>query len=175
MSSTGDQIAERVEAAMMSLVHTVEGLGEAAVHRLPREGEWSAMQTLAHVAEIVPFWAKRARDVAEQRRGDESYDRTPAEYELRNAAVAEHGSDSLDTMLARLRAALAEGVSILRAIPEEGWARTAVSRSEQAVQSVAEIVEARIIRHVEAHAQQAAEAARASDAPAGSAPPSTRG
>ena len=159
MGQMGEDAAQRLEAAMADLLRTVEGVGEAAVHKLPREGEWSAMQTLAHVAEMVPFWAKRVADIAAQRRGQPTYDRTPAEYAQRNAAIVEHGQDTLEQMLQRLRASLAEGAALLRSIPDEGWSRTARHGELGVDHSVSDIVQNNIVGHVQAHARQTAEAA----------------
>lgn len=110
---------------MAKLIATVEHLDEETVHQMPGEGEWSAMETLAHVAELVPFWAQRARQVAEGTLGERPYERTPDEYALRNAAVADHGGDRLSAMLAWLHASASEAAEILRAIPDEGWAQSA--------------------------------------------------
>jgi uncharacterized damage-inducible protein DinB len=161
MGTLGEEAAQRLEALMAKLIATIEGLDEATVHHLPGEGEWSAIETLAHVAELVPFWAHRARQVAEGTLGDRPYGRNPDEYALRNAAVADHGSDSLPTIIAWLRSGGQEAAAILRAIPDRGWARSALYESEQPVRhTVSDLVEQRILSHVQAHTEQAARAAR---------------
>ena len=136
---------------MAKLRARVENLDEGTVHQLPGEGEWSAIETLAHVAELVPFWAQRARQIAHGTLGDRPYERTPEEYARRNAAVAEHGRDSLPAMVRRLQSSAADAAAILREIPDQGWTQSAHYEPGSASQTVSEIVAQRIIEHVQAH------------------------
>ncbi len=150
---------------MARLIATVENLDEATVHQMPGEGEWSAIETLAHVAELVPFWAQRARQIADGTLGERPYERTPEENAQRGAAVAEHGRDSLPAMVTRLRSSAAEAAAMLREIPDDRWAQTGHYQPGSPGQTVSEIVAQRIIGHVQAHTRQAAEAARQFPAP----------
>jgi hypothetical protein len=102
---------------MAQLITTVECLDEATVHQLPGEGEWSAMETLTHVAELRPFWAHRARQVAGGTLGDRPHDRSPDEYALRNAAVADHGGDSPQGMVGWLRSSANEAARFCGRFP----------------------------------------------------------
>jgi uncharacterized damage-inducible protein DinB len=160
MGTLGEATAQRLEAAMGRLIATVDGLDEATLHRMPGEGEWSAIETLAHVAEMVPFWAHRARQVASGEFADRAYGRSPEEYELRNAAIADHGHDSLAAMVAWLQSSAKQAADTLRGISDEGWMQSALYGSEQVRHTVSQLVEERIIDHVEAHIHQAAEAAQ---------------
>src|ERR671928_160727 len=45
MGQMGEDAAQRLEAAMADLLRTVEGVGEAAVHKLPREARVSEPRT----------------------------------------------------------------------------------------------------------------------------------
>jgi hypothetical protein len=108
----------------------------------------------------MPFWAHRARQVADGEFAERPYDRSPEENALRAAAVADHGGDSQRDMLARLRTSTAEAAATLRSIPDAGWDRTAHWAAERVDQSVSVLVDQRIIAHVEAHTRQAAAAAQ---------------
>ena len=113
-----------------------------------------------HVAELVPFLAQRARQIADGTLGDRPYERTPEESAQRNSAVAEHGRDSLAAMVHRLQSSATDAAAILRQIPDERWGKTAHYEPGSASQTVSEIVTQRIVEHVQAHTQQAAQAAR---------------
>jgi uncharacterized damage-inducible protein DinB len=145
---------------MAKLIATVENLDEVTVQQLPGEGEWSAIETLAHVAESVPFWAQRAGQIADGTLGDRPYERSPEESSQRNAAIAEHGRDGLAVMVRRLQSSATDATAILRQIPDQGWGKTAHYEPGSESQTVSEIVTQRIVRHVQAHTRQAAQAAR---------------
>jgi uncharacterized damage-inducible protein DinB len=145
---------------MAKLIATVETLDETTVHQTPGEGEWSAIETLAHVAESVPFWAQRARQIANGTLGDQPFERTPEESAQRTAAIAEHGRDSLAAMVRRLQSSATDSAAILREIPDQSWGKTAHYEPGSTNQTVSEIVTQRIVRHVQAHTRQAAQAAR---------------
>src|SRR5579859_5417480 len=140
MGTTAEATAQRVEAEMAKLIATVEHLDEATVHQMPGEGEWSAMETLAHVAELVPFWAQRARQIADGTFGNQPYQRTAAENAQRSAAISAHGRDSLPEMVNRLRSSAGDAAATLRAIPEDRWAQTAHFQPDSAGETVSEMV-----------------------------------
>jgi len=155
--NTADSVTQRLERAVHDLISAVESL-DTELFATPSDGEWSAMQNLAHVAELVPFWSQRARDVALGR--VERFGRTPQEWDQRAEAVAAHGNDDLPTMLSSLRSALTTGVGALREIPDEAWSRSAELEAGGQRLTIAELVELRLTGHVEAHVRQASEAAR---------------
>jgi hypothetical protein len=149
---------DRLSRAVDALIASARAAGDG-VYQIPGEGEWSAMQNLAHVAEFVPFWAVRARDFAIGRLGEQPFGRTPEEWDQRALAVSEHANASLESMIDKVKGGLATAVEALRNIPEDGWNRTGVLEPDTPPLSVAELVELRILGHVESHVRQAAEAA----------------
>jgi hypothetical protein len=153
---TSDEVVARLTRGVEDLIAAAEMVG-ADLYQAPGKGEWSAMQNLAHVAELVPFWAQRARDVALGR--VERFGRTPEEWDQRAEAVAAHGNDDLPIMLSSLRAALADGVAALREIPDDAWSCSAELEAGGQRLTVAELVDWRLNGHVEAHVRQATEAA----------------
>lgn len=149
--TTGEERARRLETVVEGLLERLEGLDGDAVYQEPGEGEWSVMKALAHVAEILPYWAGQARDVAE---GDakQPFGRTHEDPD-RIAAVEEHARDPLDEVLPRLRSGLAEAAATLRAIPADGWTRTG-RHARRGEMTVAQIVDLFLIEHVDEHAKQ---------------------
>src|SRR4051794_16888686 len=110
----GEARTRRLEAAARPLIQRAEGLGEEQLYRAPAEGEWAPMQILAHVAEMLPYWSRQAREVASRVKDDEPFGRTHADPD-RIAAVENHARDRLADVLPRLHAGLAEALTTLRA------------------------------------------------------------
>ena len=163
--STSEVAAQRLERAVEALIRATESLGPE-LYQLPGDGEWSAMQNLAHVTELVPFWSQRVREVADGLRADRPFGRSPEEWDQRSAAVQDHAADDLQTMIASLRSALTTATVALRAIPEDGWTRSSELEPGEPRQTAADIFEQRIVGHVEAHLRQATDAvARAAARP----------
>jgi hypothetical protein len=156
-----NEVAARLTHAVEVLIAAAEAVG-ADLYRAPDEGEWSAMENLAHVVELVPFWTQRARDVALGR--VERFGRTPEEWDQRAEAVAAHAKDDLPSMLSSLRSALTIGIDALREIPDDAWSRAAELEAGGQRLTVAELVELRLTGHVEAHVRQATDAARSASA-----------
>lgn len=158
-----EELIQRVQAGVDAIIASLEGMAPEALYREPAPGEWSAMQTFAHVAEFVPFWARRAVDMAAGRRDDQLIGRGPEEYAQRDSAVQAHAHDTPEAMLARLRQVQRDVVPALRGIPPEGWARTGQHAREGDL-TVAQVVDWLLLRHLEEHARQAQHAQAAADA-----------
>ena len=150
--NAGEERARRLETAVEGLLQRVEGLDGDAAYQEPGGGEWSVMKALAHVAEILPYWSRQARAVADGERGGQPFGRTHEDPD-RIAAVEEHAHDPLDEVLPRLRSGLAEAAMALRAIPPEGWVRRGL-HSRRGAMTVEQIVDLFLIEHVEEHAGQ---------------------
>src|ERR687886_1623937 len=112
MSSINERV-ERIAAGVQSLIETVEALPNDLLYREPEPGEWPVMSTLAHVVELMPYWAKQALEVSARSENSQPFGRTHDDPD-RVGAVQQHGRDSLDSMLPRLRSASSEAVSTLR-------------------------------------------------------------
>jgi uncharacterized damage-inducible protein DinB len=74
-------------------------LDSAKLYQPPVENEWSIMQNLAHVVEIMPYWANEIEKLVA--RPGQNFGRT-MQHEGRLQAIREHGSDSLERMKAAL-------------------------------------------------------------------------
>ena len=148
----GEERARRLEAAVEPVIRRVEALDEEWLYREPGPDDWSVMEVLAHLAELLPYWARQARDVATRERGDEPFGRTHEDPD-RIAAVEGHARDPLEAVLPRIRAGLAEATSTLRALPPDRWARTA-RHARRGQMTVEQIVDQFLVAHAEEHAEQ---------------------
>src|SRR5690349_18002928 len=104
-------------------------------------GEWSVMSTLAHLAELLPYWAHEAAHVATVPAAP--FGRTH-EDPRRLGAIEQHGRDALEAIVPSIRASLADCVSTLRTIPEEGWSTVGHSPTRGSM-TVQQIVDAFIV------------------------------
>ena len=148
----------RIETAVQELVDTAQALPDQVLYAEPEPSEWPVMSILAHVVELMPYWAKQALEVSRRSADSQPFGRTHDDPD-RIGAVQQHGRDSLDGMLPRVRAACTEAVDLLRQIPPDGWARTA-RHANRGDMSVEQIVEQFLVSHVEDHLSQAREAIR---------------
>lgn len=152
--------AERAAAlarAVDDLARSAERVDRRALYARPGAEDWSVMACLVHAAEFLPYWARQAREVASRERSGEPFGRTHDDPE-RVAAVERGRDDRLADVLPRLRAAAAEAVELLGAIPDERWSRSG-RHARRGEMTVAEIVDRFLIEHVAEHARQARDAA----------------
>jgi hypothetical protein len=147
---TAEEKIARVQRTVDELLAEVERLPAEVVYREPAAGEWPVMSTLAHLAELLPFWAHEAAALAAS--PGSSVGRT-LDDPRRVGPIAEHGHDSVAAIVPRIRAGLAECVSILREIPPDGWA-AAGPHPSRGPMSAEQLVDAFIVRHADEHASQ---------------------
>src|SRR5215471_5530274 len=115
---TAEELVTRVEQTVEQLLAEIESHPSEVLYREPTPGDWPVMSTLAHLAELLPFWAHEGAGLA----------KSPGKQVGRGlddprrvGPIEEHGRDSLEAMVPRVRAGLAECVATLRAIPSEVW------------------------------------------------------
>ena len=122
----------------------------------PAQGEWNAIQILAHVAEFVPFWAKQARLLAERDDGGAAFGRStvnPEEDPERLAAVERYGSYARGAVIDVLERGLAQAREDIHSIQPDRWSRTG-RHADGTVRTVAQVVDELIIDHLAAHSHQ---------------------
>jgi hypothetical protein len=149
---TDDRVS-RIETAVQQLVDTAESLPAQVLYAEPEPNEWPVMSILAHVVELMPYWAKQALEVSRRPADSQPFGRTHDDPD-RIGAVQQHGRDSLDSMLPRVRVACAEAVDLLRQIPSDRWSRTA-RHANRGDMTVEQIVDQFLVSHVEEHLSQA--------------------
>lgn len=148
----GDSRSERLGEAVQPVLLQAERLHGDELYQAPHEGDWSPMRILAHIAELVPYWARQAAELARRDQDDLPFGRT-ADDPDRIAAVEDHHADGLDEALSRLRSGLAEAVVVLRALPEAGWSRTG-RHPRRGQMTVQQVVDDFLLDHLDEHAAQ---------------------
>ena len=143
----------RIETSVQQLVDTVEALPSQVLYAEPEPSEWPVMSILAHVVELMPYWARQALEVSRRSADGQPFGRTHDDPD-RIGAVQQHGGDSLDSMLPRVQTACSEAVSALQQIAPNAWARTA-RHANRGDMSVEQIVDQFLVSHVEEHLSQA--------------------
>jgi uncharacterized damage-inducible protein DinB len=140
----------RIERSLQQVIAEIENVPADVVYREPAAGEWPVMSTLAHVAEMLPYWAHQATAVA--RRPGEPFGRH-LDDAARLGAISDHGQDSLQDMAPRIRAGLAECVALLRALPADAWT-LAGQHPTRGSMTVEQLVDAFLVTHAQEHAEQ---------------------
>ncbi len=148
----GEQLANRLEQAVGSVVEKVKDLSGDALYREPAPGEWSAMKTLGHVSEVLPYWSRQARRVALSDHDDEPIGRALDDPD-RVGAVEGHANDRIEDVVPLLRDGLAEATRTLRELPTDRWLRTAQHPRLGPI-TVEYIVDHFLVDHVEEHLGQ---------------------
>jgi DinB superfamily len=147
---TAQDLVTRIERTVDDLLNEIERLPAELLYREPTPGEWPIMSTLAHLAELLPFWAREGAQIAA----------TPGKQvgraqddPRRVEPIEAHGHDSLDAMIPRVRAGLAECVATLRGIPPDAWEVTGVHPRHPSI-SVYKLVETYVCNHAAEHTRQ---------------------
>ena len=141
---------ERLERGVADLLSTVRDLPDEALYREPTDGEWSVMQNLAHVAEMLPYWAHQAEAI--DHAPGQPFGRTHDDP-VRIGEIDAHSNDVLELTLSRIQGAANECVSILRALPAEAWPKAGIHPSRGQM-TVEQMIDTFVVGHVEAHLRQ---------------------
>jgi uncharacterized damage-inducible protein DinB len=141
---------QRLEASVQRLLQDIERLPADVLYREPGPGEWPVMSTMAHVAELLPYWAHQAERIA--RNPGAAFGRSHDDPD-RVGAVEQHGHDEVQTIVPRIRASLTECVGTLRSLAPEAWSTTG-QHPRRGPMSVEQLVDAFLVDHIEEHAAQ---------------------
>jgi hypothetical protein len=147
-------ICERMRSSAAAVRRAVETATADRLTRVPREGEWSALETLTHVRDVVVHvYGLRIRRLL--------YEPAPlfADFDeegYRRASLArgETARDLLDTVIAEQE----QLARLLQTLPDAEWSREG-RHSTLGVQSI-EFLARRVGEHAEEHAAQITAAAR---------------
>jgi uncharacterized damage-inducible protein DinB len=139
-----------VENTVQQLLSEIERLPADVLYREPVAGEWPVMSTLAHLAELLPFWAHEAANLAA---APGSSIGRELDDPRRVNPIQEHGHDSLADIVPSIRSALDECLTTLRAIPSDKWSAVG-QHPHRGAMSVDDLVSAFLVNHVREHADQ---------------------
>ena len=139
-----------VESTVQQLLSEIQQLPADVLYREPAPGEWPVMTTLAHLAELLPYWSHEAADLAAS--PGKVVGRTHEDPQ-RLGAIEQHGHDSLADIVPSIRAALDECLATLRGIPSESW--SAVGQHVRGGPITPdELVSRFVVNHAREHADQ---------------------
>jgi len=147
---TADDLIPGLERTVEDLLGEIEQLPVDVLYREPTPGEWPVMSTLAHLAELLPYWAHEAADVAHAPGKD--FGRTHDDPR-RLGAIEQHGHDSIADILPRIRDGLVECEAALRTIPSDAWDAVGQHPTRGAM-TVERLVQSFVVNHAAEHAAQ---------------------
>ena len=157
--SLGESQAKRLERVYEQVASL---LGEPAVaSRLrasPGADEWSAMQTLGHVTEMIPYWLSHCRTLMAATGGPPEFGRIAGSPE-RLAGVAHGAAAEPHALLDQLRHEVRAAAREIRGLSATERAKRGRNR-ERGEMTVADVVESFIVRHAEDHLGQVQAALR---------------
>ena len=141
---------ERVSAEVAKLLR--DPMVASRVRASPGESEWSAMQALGHMTEMIPYWLHHCRVLIAATGEVPTFGRTPGSPE-RLAGVARGAAAQPDEMLAQLQDEVRRAAATIRALStaERGKRGINPGRGEM---SVADVIESLIVAHAEEHLAQ---------------------
>lgn len=123
----------------------------------PGDQEWSALQVIGHMAEMIPYWLHHCHLIAASLEPPQ-FGRTPDAPE-RLAGVESAATRDADALLGQLKQAVEAAAKDIRHISEVERGKTGI-HLRQGTMTVADVVEQFIVGHAEAHVAQAQEALR---------------
>ena len=97
-----------------SVLSAVEGVSEAEAHQIPEPGEWTVVQSLAHITELQSFWVTKAVLITQV--DDPQITRTAVENDVRLAAVTDRSQDGLASLIRQMNFANNQVVDVVAAI-----------------------------------------------------------
>lgn len=151
--NTGEAQARRLESVYEQLAALL-GRPDVAqrLRAAPGENEWSAMQTVGHVAEMIPYWLSHCRTIIAATGEPPRFGRTLDAPE-RLAGVERGAAGTPDEFLRLLNDEVQAAAKAIRHMPaaERGRKGIHLRRGEM---SVADVIEIFIVAHAEEHLVQ---------------------
>ncbi len=153
MSDSGEAQAKRLERVYEEVAKLLQEPGVASRLRTsPGRNEWSAMQTLGHMAEMIPYWLNHCRTLIAVAGAPPAFGRTAGSPE-RLAGIAHGASADPDALLRQLHEAVRAAGSEIRQLSTTERGKRGIS-SERGEMTVAQVIESFIVDHAEEHLAQ---------------------
>lgn len=155
----GEMQAKRLErvyeevAKLLREPKVVSRLGTA-----PGENEWSAMQTLGHMTEMIPYWLNHCRVLIAATGEPPPFGRTHGSPE-RLAGVAHGAAAQPDVLLAQLRDEVRAAAGTIRKLSMAERSKRGIYTGKGET-TVADVLESFIVSHAEEHLAQVQAALR---------------
>jgi DinB superfamily len=153
-TSRVEAIRQHIQASYGTLLLLVDGpltaLASEKLYQAPAQGEWSIMQNLAHVVEIMPYWGNEiARAVREP---GQKFGRT-AEDADRLRALDEHGTDALTEAQAALPNSYAQLDRVLATLKDSDLELTAIHK-KYGERTLDWFIDEFVTTHIAGHVEQ---------------------
>ena len=152
-TNRGEALAGRLEKVYAELATLMgkPGVSEG-MHTGAAEDAWSAMQTLGHMVEVIPYWLNDCRAMiaaeGEPPRFGRGWDDS---HRVAGIQLAE--TEDPDTLLGMFGNEVQAAGETLRQLSAADWERTGFYQGTQ-VMTVGEVVTGFIVAHVEEHLRQ---------------------
>jgi hypothetical protein len=149
-----EEIHDHVHTSYNALLQLVDGpLTELAPEKLygaPSQGEWSIMQILAHVVEIMPYWGNEI--VKAVREPGQKFGRTAEDLD-RLRALDEHGADTLTEAKAALPGSYARLDQVLATLKDSDLDLKALHK-KYGERTLDWFIDEFVTNHLAAHVEQ---------------------
>ena len=145
--------ARRLERVYEYVARLLKDPGVASrLRTAPGKDAWSAMQTLGHMTEMIPYWLSHCRVLIAATGSLPRFGRTAGSPE-RLAGVAHGATADPDALLGRLREEVRAAAGTIRKLSEVERSKRGIS-PERGEMTVAEVIESFIVSHAEEHFAQ---------------------
>lgn len=152
-SGPGAQYAQRLEhvgqqvAALLERAEVAQRAGDT-----PSADAWSALQTIGHMVEMIPYWLKHCADITAAAGAPHRFGRGLDDPE-RLAGVERAATGDPAELIRQLSYEIQSAAAALRAMPASAYARVGqhITRGDMTVEQIAEQL---LVGHAEAHLAQ---------------------
>lgn len=143
---------QRIQAAAAKIAETLQRPEVAyRLRTAPSQNEWSAMQVMGHVTEMLPYWLHHSKAIIDSPT-PHTFGRALDDPE--RLAGVERGSISDPAqVISQLNQAVADISAFIRTLTPDQRAKTG-NNVTRGVMSVDDIVEKNMVAHAEAHLDQ---------------------
>jgi uncharacterized damage-inducible protein DinB len=157
--SPSETQAKRLERVYDEVARLLRDPGVALrLRTAPGKDEWSAMQVLGHMTEMIPYWLSHCRVLIAATGELPTFGRTPGSPE-RLAGVAHGASAQPDALLRQLQEEVRTAAGTIRTLSMAERSKRGLypGRGEM---TVADVLESFIVSHAEEHLAQVQSAVR---------------
>jgi DinB superfamily len=155
----GETQAKRLERMYEEVAELLRDPGVASrLRTAPGKDEWSAMQALGHMTEMIPYWLNHCRTLIAATGAPPAFGRTAGSPE-RLAGVAHGASAEPEVLLSQLRKEVQAAAATIRKLSPVERDKRGISR-ERGEMTVTEVIESFIVGHAEEHLAQVQAALR---------------
>jgi uncharacterized damage-inducible protein DinB len=149
----GEAQAKRLERVYEEVARLLRDPGVASrLRSAPGKDAWSAMQTLGHMTEMIPYWLNHCHVLIAATGTPPRFGRSAGSPE-RLAGVAHGATATPDALLGRLEEEVQAAAGTIRKLSMAERSKRGIS-SERGEMTVAEVLESFIVGHAEEHLAQ---------------------